>query len=234
MHCRTCARHIVVSMGTHLIPAHCLLTIVSISAAAQVQERPRSKHLFHPVVMERRRSRTPLRRSYSSDGEGNWRPHSVFWSGVKGKGKSSGSKGKGQGKKGKEQGKKGKGKWQWEDSASESWRDPDHWAPHMYKTMLCSFNERGVCTRGDECTFAHGPDDLHLRGKRLTYHEKVEYLRGFRCQEEVNHISTPVIPRVWISFKGFFVWISLVWISGVQRKGNCLPLISRALFLSGM
>lgn len=35
-----------------------------------------------------------------------------------------------------------------------------NYKPRNYKTVLCTHFEKGACTRGDKCHFAHGAEEL--------------------------------------------------------------------------
>jgi hypothetical protein len=49
-----------------------------------------------------------------------------------------------------------------EDSFCFIWQEVQPAAP-AFKTVLCKYFELGHCTRGDECTYAHGIEELQTR-----------------------------------------------------------------------
>ncbi|CEM01534.1 unnamed protein product [Vitrella brassicaformis CCMP3155] len=42
--------------------------------------------------------------------------------------------------------------------------------PHNYKTQVCTFHQKGQCTKGKDCTYAHGPKDLMRPGSHHHRH----------------------------------------------------------------
>lgn len=65
-------------------------------------------------------------------------------------------------------------------SPPTKWLEPARWAPHKFKTTMCTFFQDNQCKRGDACKFAHWEEELRVVGEKLRGEERRKYIMGAR------------------------------------------------------